>query len=136
MRYAVGHPGNAVRAVIDDPFGEPDDAAQQCLPGEVVVQLGDDPVPSGATIAGDGQSLVPPAGEQVDTSAVRAVRYDLLAASDWTQLPDAPLSDDERAAWATYRQELRDVPAAQSDVAIDSIVWPTPPQANGDDDAG
>lgn len=31
-----------------------------------------------------------------------------LAASDWTQLPDAPV---DKAAWATYRQALRDLPA-------------------------
>lgn len=32
----------------------------------------------------------------------------LLAESDWTQLPDAPV---DKAAWATYRQQLRDFPA-------------------------
>jgi hypothetical protein len=31
-----------------------------------------------------------------------------LVASDWTQVADAPV---DRAAWATYRQELRDLPA-------------------------
>lgn len=30
-----------------------------------------------------------------------------LAKSDWTQLPDAPV---DQAAWATYRQALRDLP--------------------------
>jgi hypothetical protein len=29
-----------------------------------------------------------------------------LAASDWTQLPDSPA---DKTAWATYRQEVRDV---------------------------
>ena len=33
-----------------------------------------------------------------------------LTASDWTQLPDAPLSDSKKAEWATYRQALRDIP--------------------------
>ena len=32
----------------------------------------------------------------------------LLAASDWTQVADAPV---DRDAWATYRQALRDFPA-------------------------
>lgn len=32
----------------------------------------------------------------------------LLAESDWTQLPDAPV---DRVAWAAYRQALRDFPA-------------------------
>ena len=31
-----------------------------------------------------------------------------LAASDWTQTLDAPV---DKAAWATYRQALRDLPA-------------------------
>ena len=39
---------------------------------------------------------------------MRAHRDRLLVASDWTQLPDAPV---DRAAWATYRQALRDFPA-------------------------
>jgi hypothetical protein len=39
---------------------------------------------------------------------MRAIRNDLLAQSDWSQLPDAPCN---REAWATYRQALRDFPA-------------------------
>jgi len=39
---------------------------------------------------------------------MRAIRNDLLAQSDWTQLPDAPC---DTQAWATYRQALRDFPA-------------------------
>ena len=33
-----------------------------------------------------------------------------LKDSDWTQLPDSPLSDSKKAEWATYRQALRDIP--------------------------
>jgi hypothetical protein len=43
--------------------------------------------------------------------AMRQIRANLLAASDWTQMPDSPLTDEQRAAWATYRQALRDAPA-------------------------
>ena len=39
---------------------------------------------------------------------MRAIQNDLLAQSDWSQLPDAPCN---REAWATYRQALRDFPA-------------------------
>jgi len=39
---------------------------------------------------------------------MRNHRNRLLAESDWTQLPDTPV---DRAAWATYRQALRDFPA-------------------------
>lgn len=36
-----------------------------------------------------------------------------LAASDYTQLSDVPLTN--KAAWATYRQELRDLPSQGPD---------------------
>jgi hypothetical protein len=39
---------------------------------------------------------------------IRQWRDRELAASDWTQLPDAPV---DKAAWATYRQALRDLPS-------------------------
>lgn len=45
-----------------------------------------------------------------------------LAQSDWTQLPDAPVN---QAAWATYRQALRDLPA-QGGLA-DEAVFPNAP---------
>jgi len=39
---------------------------------------------------------------------LRTHRDRLLAASDWTQVADAPV---DRQAWADYRQALRDFPA-------------------------
>ena len=54
-------------------------------------------------------------------ASIRAQRDALLAASDYTQVADAP---GNTSAWATYRQSLRDVPS-QSDV--DNITWPTEP---------
>lgn len=60
-----------------------------------------------------------------DMTFVRSRRNSLLASSDWTQLSDAPLSDDERMAWATYRQELRDITTTYSRVS--DVVWPTSP---------
>jgi hypothetical protein len=35
-----------------------------------------------------------------------------LARTDWTQVADAPV---DQAAWATYRQALRDLPASNKD---------------------
>jgi len=35
-----------------------------------------------------------------------------LARTDWTQVADAPV---DQAAWATYRQALRDLPASNTD---------------------
>jgi hypothetical protein len=53
---------------------------------------------------------------------VRQQRNELLAACDWTQLPDSP-ADHE--AWATYRQALRDV-TAQAGFPWD-VTWPEAP---------
>ncbi|MBT7004605.1 MAG: hypothetical protein HOA06_07785, partial [Chloroflexi bacterium] len=39
---------------------------------------------------------------------IRRQRDRLLTASDWTQLPGSPLSDEQVAAFQSYRQELRD----------------------------
>lgn len=53
---------------------------------------------------------------------VRAERDALLAASDWTQVADAPV---DQAAWATYRQALRDVP---SQIGFpENVDWPSEP---------
>lgn len=43
----------------------------------------------------------------VQASAVREQRTQRLTESDWTQLADAPV---DSAAWAAYRQALRDIP--------------------------
>lgn len=40
----------------------------------------------------------------------RAWRDSELARTDFTQLPDAPLTTQEISDFATYRQELRDMP--------------------------
>ena len=57
-----------------------------------------------------------------DAESVRLRRDAALAGSDWTQLGDAPA---DAAAWATYRQELRDLPA---DPAFPNVDLPAPPE--------
>jgi hypothetical protein len=54
---------------------------------------------------------------------VRFRRNDLLADTDWTQVADAPV---DQAAWATYRQALRDI-TTQDGFPTD-ITWPTKPE--------
>jgi hypothetical protein len=48
---------------------------------------------------------------------IKLWRNSELARTDWTQLTDAPV---DKAAWATYRQALRDLPAqgGQAEAAI------------------
>jgi len=53
---------------------------------------------------------------------LRLSRRRLLSNSDWTQVPDAPV---DSAAWAVYRQQLRDLPANTTDPR--NVVWPEPP---------
>jgi hypothetical protein len=49
--------------------------------------------------------------DSFNLSQVLNQRDQFLAQSDWTQMPDSPLSAEVKAAWAQYRQELRDLPA-------------------------
>lgn len=53
-------------------------------------------------------------------------RLNLLQKSDWTQLPNGPLTEQQQEAWAVYRQELRDI-TSQSGYPF-NVIWPTPPQ--------
>ena len=55
----------------------------------------------------------------------REKRAARLAATDWTALPDVPLSEERRQQWQAYRQALRDVTDQPDPV---NIVWPVPPQ--------
>lgn len=55
----------------------------------------------------------------------RAERDNRIAASDWTQVADAPLTQNERARWREYRQLLRDVPQQPS---FPTVIWPTEPE--------
>ena len=52
---------------------------------------------------------------------IREQRDELLAVSDWTQLPDSPA---DKEAWATYRQALRDLPTV---AGFPNVAMPTAP---------
>ena len=60
---------------------------------------------------------------------IRLMRNRLLTESDWTQLSDSPLSQEEKGLWSIYRQELRDIPESiPSDISFSDIIWPTKPE--------
>jgi hypothetical protein len=91
-------------------------------------RLGFEELPAGTKAGmirnGSGfKAAPPPSGPSWD--AIRMQRDQRLRQSDWTMLPDAPLSEVQRSAWATYRTALRDVPQENSDPA--GIVWPDAP---------
>lgn len=69
------------------------------------------------------------AAKQVNIAdQIRNQRRYLLSSTDWTQLPDSPLSAEQKTAWAAYRQALRELPVEQANVnSIDQVSWPSPP---------
>lgn len=48
-------------------------------------------------------------------SELRTLRDQRLTESDWTQVADAPLTEDQKFSWQIYRQALRDLPENISD---------------------
>jgi len=53
---------------------------------------------------------------------VRSERDLRLTRSDWTQLPDSTV---DKTAWASYRQQLRDIP--QTFTNVEDVVFPDTP---------
>jgi hypothetical protein len=60
--------------------------------------------------------------KQAKSDAMRLERNGLLSACDWTQVPDAPT---DKAAWAAYRQALRDITQHPDWPNVD---WPEAPK--------
>ncbi len=63
-------------------------------------------------------------------ATLRAQRNILLAQSDWTQMPDSPLSQEAKSSWSEYRQKLRDFPEEVTVTSLqdfDSLTWPVKP---------
>lgn len=48
----------------------------------------------------------------------------MLRATDWTQMPDSPLTAAERLAMSIYRQDLRDLPGRPG---FPDVPWPVIP---------
>jgi hypothetical protein len=65
----------------------------------------------------------------IDTKALETAiilkRDRLLLDSDWTQLPDVPLTPDQKEQWRVYRQELRDI--TQQPGYPTNVVFPVAP---------
>ncbi len=73
-----------------------------------------------------GNWVTTPIPNEVFWQNLRGQRNYRLATSDWSQLPDAPLTNEEKTAWALYRQELRDLPANTEDPK--EVTWPPQPE--------
>jgi hypothetical protein len=57
----------------------------------------------------------------------RVTRNKLLADTDWTQINDSPLSNEDKTAWATYRQELRGITDLDAWPNLADDDWPIAP---------
>jgi hypothetical protein len=59
---------------------------------------------------------------------LRVARNGILSSTDWTQMPDAPLTIAEKAGWQTYRQSLRDLPSNYpNETDLNNVIFPTEP---------
>jgi hypothetical protein len=70
----------------------------------------------------DLDGMMPREMQGLRVPRMRAIRDQLLVASDWTVLPDSPLNVP---AWVEYRQQLRDFPATW--VPAPTVTFPNPP---------
>jgi hypothetical protein len=123
IRYVIGLPGNVPRLSIETP--EPANLMANIREGEVSIEVAEF---ENGIIHEDGVSFVPTGIDlELEAAMIRSQRSALLAATDWTQADYAPLSHEQKLAWAAYRQELRDLPALQPNATRDTVVWPVEP---------
>jgi len=64
---------------------------------------------------------------------LRLLRNQKLSECDWTQILDVPLTEEQKIAWQTYRQALRDLPANIEDpkplvLDLTHPDWPISPE--------
>ncbi len=74
------------------------------------------------TEAADHEAAYKAGVDSKAAASVRATRSTKLTESDWTQVAD---STADKAAWATYRTALRDLPKASG--FPHTMTWPTEP---------
>lgn len=77
----------------------------------------------------DGKIVAREQPSDISWDDIRRKRNTLLAACDWTQVADVPLTSAQKAAWNTYRQALRDITdkvKANSNGEL-TVTWPTAP---------
>jgi hypothetical protein len=70
-------------------------------------------------------ALFPDATNEQKWEQIKLWRDAQLRLSDWTQLTDSPA---DKAAWAIYRQALRDLPAQGG--TADQAIFPVQPGGN------
>lgn len=108
MKYAIIENGKVVNIAVSDAPLESNWVASE------TANIGDE--------YANGAFTTPPPDLVAASNFARTLRNALLAECDWTQVDDAPV---DKAVWAAYRQELRDI-TAQSGFPL-NINWPIKP---------
>ena len=127
MRLAIYAPETGdIRSVVEFSPSGIEDALLNIPEGFLAVEVGPEVTPGTHYIDAENddtptERAPDPAPDVKDD--LRSRRDGLLFACDWTQLPDAPLTEAQRTAWRTYRQALRDVP--------ETGIWPNSPDQTG-----
>ncbi|WP_241906040.1 tail fiber assembly protein [Vibrio cyclitrophicus] len=62
---------------------------------------------------------------EIGWDEIRLKRVRLIAATDWTQTSDTPLSHDKKEEFVNYRKLLRDIPQNFNDPTM--VEWPEKP---------
>lgn len=127
MRLAIYAPETGdIRSVVEFSPSAIEDALFNIPEGFLAVEVGPEVTPGTHYIDAENddtptERAPDPAPDVKDD--LRSRRDDLLFTCDWTQLPDAPLTDAQKAEWRVYRQALRDVP--------ETGIWPNSPDQTG-----
>ena len=85
--------------------------------------LGDDYADMGWVVVGDAPAE-PTQSTEAELAWGKAKK--LLAESDWTMLPDVPMTAGQKSAWSEYRRGLRDI-RLQAEFP-NNIQWPLIPE--------
>ena len=95
------------------------------LGADGIIKVIEPDMPEWAEVIKKAKPYIPPTEEETNMEKAQEIRLKrgaLLAASDWTQVSDAPV---DQSAWATYRQALRDVTKQAG--FPDNVAWPIKP---------
>jgi hypothetical protein len=64
--------------------------------------------------------------DHVLASSIRDKRDSMLRDSDWVMLSDSPVSEEDKQAWMSYRQALRNITEQEEFPGV--VVFPTAPK--------
>lgn len=103
---------------------------QEFSPGRTIQYFAELHAEEWAVIQQEELDAIPTAMEHF-----RYLRNKLLTESDWTQVSDNALSDEDRAQWAAYRQLLRNItetqtPSYNDEYELLGVTWPEPPRTS------